>query len=280
MKNEEKNKKCIYDEHMDNNKNNINGSLSGLVQILKQLRGEQGCPWDKAQTHESLKPCFIEETYEVIDAIDKKDMQSLEEELGDVLLQVVFHANMAEEQGYFNINDVINAVSRKMLYRHPHVFGNVDAENVDQAITTWEEMKSNEKDKKSYTEKMHEIPAVLPALMKSYKVQKKAADVGFDWEHIDSAFEKVREETSELFEIYQTGDTKKIEEELGDLLFAVVNVARFLKVDPEIALNATIKKFINRFNYIEKEAKSRFKGIEAMNLEEMDALWEESKKFF
>lgn len=279
MKNEEKNKKCIYDENIDNNKN-TNESLIQLVHILKQLRGEEGCPWDKVQTHESLKPCLIEESYEVIDAIDKKDMQSLEEELGDVLLQVVFHANIAEEQGCFDVDDVINTVSKKMLYRHPHVFGDVEAGDVSQAINTWEEMKRSEKGEKSYTDKMRDIPAGLPALMKSYKVQKKAAEVGFDWEHVESAFEKIREETEELIEIYQQEDKAKIEEELGDLLFAVVNAARFLKVDPEIALNTTITKFINRFSYIEKMAKSQSKRIEDMSLEEMDAFWEESKKYF
>ncbi|MCG8482611.1 MAG: nucleoside triphosphate pyrophosphohydrolase [Clostridia bacterium] len=266
------------------NKNEDNNStgylMENLVNILKGLRGENGCPWDKEQTHESLKPCLIEEAYEVIDAIDHKNMDSLEEELGDLLLQVVFHANIAEEKSTFDIQQVIKKVSHKMIYRHPHVFGNVNAENTEKALLTWEEMKKNEKQLKSYTEQMQDIPSQLPALMKSYKVQKKAAQVGFDWDYVEDAFDKVQEELNELLDIYEGQDKEKTQEELGDLLFAVVNVARFLGIEPEQALNTTFNKFINRFSYIEQESKRMGKRLEEMNLTEMDHLWEEAKKNF
>lgn len=264
-----------------NEDNNSTGHLmENLVNILKNLRGENGCPWDKEQTHESLKPCLIEEAYEVIDAIDHKNMDSLEEELGDLLLQVVFHANLAEEKNKFDIQRVIKTVSRKMIYRHPHVFGNVNADDTEKALLTWEEMKKHEKQSKTYTQQMHDIPSQLPALMKSCKVQKKAAQVGFDWDDVEGAIDKVKEELGELLEIYKGQDQEKINEELGDLLFAVVNVARFLKVEPEQALNATYNKFINRFNYIEQETTRRGKRLEDMNLSQMDHLWEEAKKNF
>lgn len=262
-----------------NEDNNTTGYLmENLVNIIKNLRGQNGCPWDREQTHKSLKPCLIEEAYEVIDAIDQNDMIALEEELGDLLLQVVFHANIADEENTFDINRVLKRVSQKMIYRHPHVFGNVNADNTEKAILTWEEMKKNEKQPKSYTQQMQNIPSGLPALMKSYKVQKKAAQVGFDWDYVEEAFDKVHEELEELLEIYKGPEKEKIQEELGDLLFAVVNVARFLRVDPEQALNTTYNKFINRFSYIEKKAKQIGKRLEEMNLKEMDDLWEEAKK--
>ncbi len=279
MKQEANNKKCIS---RGNNDNNINTEqfMKEFVEILKELRGENGCPWDKEQTHESLKPCLIEEAYEVIDAIDKKNIGSLKEELGDLLLQVVFHANLADEQGWFNLDDVIKNVSKKMIDRHPHVFGNLQANDLNEALHTWEEMKKNEKEVHSHAKVMEDIPNSLPALMKSYKVQKKAADVGFDWATIEGAFDKIKEETTELMEVLDHKDEEKKKDEIGDLLFSVVNASRFLKIDPEDALNGTIRKFINRFDYMETLSKRNNKPLEEMNSEEMDDLWKESKNFF
>ncbi len=254
--------------------------MEDFVDILKQLRGENGCPWDIEQTHESLKPCLIEEAYEVVDAIDKKDKESLREELGDLLLQVIFHANLAEEKGWFDLKDIIESVSEKMIYRHPHVFSDSNAKNLSQALTTWEKMKKNEKKIFSYTQTMKDIPEVLPALMRSYKVQKKAADAGFDWDSIEGAFEKIKEEMGELMEISNCQNHKKKREEVGDLLFSIVNASRFLNIEPEDALRSTIRKFISRFSYIETSVKRSGKELKEMNLDEMETLWEESKNFF
>lgn len=275
---EEKKEKCISEKNNAHNKNKK--ALDELILILKQLRGENGCPWDKVQTHESLKPCLIEETYEVIDAIEKKESNALKEELGDLLLQIVFHTNLAEEQGNFDMGDVIQAVCKKMIYRHPHVFSNAEANSVGDVLVTWEEMKRNEKSNETYTQSMKRIPKGLPALMRSNKVQKKAANVGFDWENIQGAFDKIKEETEELIEIYDQQDMEKKQEEVGDLLFAVVNAARFLKVDSEDALNKTISKFINRFSHIEQASIAQKRELSEMTLEEMDTLWEEAKKKF
>lgn len=252
-----------------------------LVEIIRYLRSEDGCPWDKVQTHESLKKCLIEESYEVIDAIDKKDRESLEEELGDLILQGVFHGLIAEDEKYFDLTSVLNRVSNKMIFRHPHVFLREIAENraetLDNALIKWENMKHQEKRQKSQTQVMVDIPRQLPALMRSYKIQKKARDVGFDWDDVKEAFAKVKEETDELEEICSAGDHERILEEVGDLLFSVVNVARFLDIDPEEALTFTSDKFVRRFEYIEKNAALRNKELTSMTLEEMDRLWEEAK---
>ncbi|MBQ4340417.1 MAG: nucleoside triphosphate pyrophosphohydrolase [Firmicutes bacterium] len=252
-----------------------------LVEIIRYLRSEDGCPWDKVQTHESLKKCLIEESYEVIDAIDKKDKDSLEEELGDLILQGVFHGLIAEDDKNFDLTSVLNRVSNKMIFRHPHVFLREIAENraetLDNALIKWENMKHQEKRQKSQTQVMVDIPRQLPALMRSYKIQKKARDVGFDWDNVKEAFAKVKEETVELEEICSAGDHEHILEEVGDLLFSVVNVARFLDIDPEEALTFTSDKFVRRFEYIEKNAALRNKELTSMTLEEMDRLWEEAK---
>jgi len=253
-------------------------TLNELTEIIKILRSENGCPWDREQTHESLKKCLIEEAYEVIDAIEKNDKSNLEEELGDLLLQIVFHSNIAEEEKLFNIEDVITRVSKKMISRHPHVFGNKTANDVEEALLTWEEMKKEEKNNKTQIEIMRDIPKVFPALIRSHKVQKKAAEVGFDWEDVTGALAKVEEEKIEIEEIMNGTDQDRIKEEVGDLLFAVVNVARFLKVDPEEALNKTTEKFMDRFQYIEETAFRRNIRMNDMELADMDELWEESKE--
>lgn len=249
-----------------------------LLEIMKKLRSPDGCPWDREQDHETLKRYFIEETYEVLEAIDLKDPAKLCEELGDVLLQVVFHARIAEENGQFTMDDVIDTVSKKMIHRHQHVFGLAQAETAEDVVNLWEDIKKKEKGAKSQTDVLKDVPSNLPALMRSYKVQEKAAKVGFDWDHVEDAWQKVLEETRELHEAYKTMDGKKMEDEMGDLLFAVVNVARFLKIQPELALTGTINKFIRRFEYIESKSREAGRELSSMTLQEMDALWDEAKK--
>jgi len=246
-----------------------------LVEIMERLRGPNGCPWDKEQTSETLKPYLIEEAYEVIDAIDNKDDTNLAEELGDVLLQVVFHAQIATEENRFTIDDVAQSISDKLVRRHPHVFGNMEAETADQVVQNWEAIKVQEKKEKVGQESvLSGIPRHLPALLRAYQIQKKAARVGFDWDHTEAVIQKVAEEVQELQNAH-TEEEKQ--EEFGDLLFSLVNLARFLKIDPEEALTQTIAKFQNRFTYIETELKKRGRSPQEATLEEMDALWEEAK---
>lgn len=248
-----------------------------LLDIIETLRNPGGCPWDREQTHESLKSALLEECYEVIDAIENEDEDALIEELGDVLLQVVFHASIGKEDGYFDIMDVIGGISNKMINRHPHVFGSEEANTSEQVLVNWDEIKKEEKGIKTLTEEMQNIAKSLPATTRAYKVQKKAKKVGFDWDDVNCAMDKVKEELNEIKEVYNCEDKSIIEGEVGDLLFACINVARFLEVDGELALDKTIKKFINRFSYIENEAIKNNKNLKDMTLEEMDKLWEEAK---
>ena len=253
-------------------------AVARLVDLISLLRSPEGCPWDQAQTHESLKTCLLEEAYEVMEAINKGDMGNLEEELGDLLLQVVFHGLIGAENQAFDMKSIANRVCDKMLRRHPHVFLNKNSETIDKALEKWENMKRKERGVITHTQSMMDIPKTMPALMRSYKLQKKAADVGFDWEHVADAFSKVKEETQELLEACQEQQQDKVAEEVGDLLFSVVNVARFLGVDPEDALNSTSSKFIRRFGFIEEVAGRQGKSLDQMSLEEMDKLWEEAKR--
>jgi tetrapyrrole methylase family protein / MazG family protein len=254
--------------------------FNDLLSIIETLRGEDGCPWDREQTHQSLKKSLIEESYEVIDAIDQEDDDSLIEELGDVLLQVVFHASIGNEDGYFNISDIIEGICNKMISRHPHVFKDANELNSsEEVLVKWDELKKKEKGYNSITEEMNGITKGLPALLRAHKVQEKARKVGFDFEDVKFAINKVKEELNEVIDVYNTENVEKIKEELGDLFFSCVNVARFLKVDEEIALNYTIDKFIKRFAYIEKTAKEKNIEITNMSMEEMDKLWEISKKY-
>ncbi|MFH5959699.1 bifunctional methyltransferase/pyrophosphohydrolase YabN [Clostridium perfringens] len=248
-----------------------------LLDIIETLRNPGGCPWDREQTHESLKSALLEECYEVIDAIENEDEDALIEELGDVLLQVVFHASIGKEDGYFDIMDIIGGISNKMINRHPHVFGNEKANTSEQVLVNWDEIKKEEKGIKTLTEEMQNIAKSLPATTRAYKVQKKAKKVGFDWDDVNCAMDKVKEELNEIKEVYNCEDKSIIEGEVGDLLFACINVARFLEVDGELALDKTIKKFIKRFSYIENEAIKNNKNLKDMTLEEMDKLWEEAK---
>ena len=256
-------------------------AMQRLAEIISILRCE--CPWDKVQTHETLRKGMIEEAYEVVEAINNKDMPNLREELGDVLLQVVFHAQLAEEAGKFDLKDVINEECEKMLRRHPHVFlqetQNNSIKSIDKVLEKWENIKVKEKHEESCASRLERVPRALPALTRAFKIQKKAADVGFDWTEVSAAFDKVMEEQAELREqcAEETVSTQRIEEEMGDLLFSCVNVARFLDVDPESALNYTINKFTRRFRYIEEKAVALGRNLEDMSLNEMDELWEEAK---
>ncbi len=252
-------------------------NIDDLLEIMKILRSPEGCPWDREQDHKSIKKSLIEETYEVIEAINKEDNTLLCEELGDVLLQVAFHAQMADEKGNFNFADVTDGICKKLIERHPHVFGDVKADTSDQVLVNWEQIKSKSKNRKTQTDKMLSVPRELPALMRSTKLQEKAAKVGFDWQSVDGALEKIDEEKKELEQAIKAGDKKNIEEELGDLLFSVVNVSRFVGVDAEEALTASTDKFLNRFSVVEKLADERGLNMSETSLEELDKLWEEAK---
>ncbi len=248
-----------------------------LVEIMKFLRAPDGCPWDKVQTHESIRSNFIEETYEVIEAIDNKDSELLKEELGDVMLQVVFHSEMSAEENEFDINDVINDVCKKLVVRHPHVFGDVKAENSEDALKSWDNVKMATKSQKKQSEAMDSVCKALPSLMRAEKIQKKAAKIGFDWESADGAMDKVYEEADELKRAVESGDEASMNEELGDLLFSVVNVSRFIKVDSEKALYDACDKFTDRFKKLENLAGERGIDIKTASLSQLDSLWEEVK---
>lgn len=252
-------------------------SFEDLLEIMAKLRGENGCPWDREQTHESLRIYMIEETYEVLEALDSGDKGRFCNELGDLLLQIVFHAQIAKENGDFDIGDVTTEVCKKLITRHPHIFGDVKADTPEKVLENWEAIKKKEKNIKSQTGVLRDVPKNLPALMRSYKVQEKAAQVGFDWDDIEDVFRKVEEEIRELRDVYKSNNVERITDELGDAFFALVNLARFLNVQPELALNGTIAKFIKRFEYIEQQSSKAGKKLEEMTLPEMDELWNEAK---
>lgn len=252
-------------------------SFDYLLDIMQKLRSPDGCPWDREQTHESLKSYLLEETYEVIDALDRGDLENFIEELGDILLQIVFHAQIGFEDNEFNIDDIVRSINTKMIYRHPHVFENIYANTADDAKKSWENMKKQEKGYTSYTEVMKNIPKAMPALIRAIKVQKKASSVGFDWSKPKLAIDKLIEEFYEFQEAYDSFSDEDIYEELGDIIFAIVNVARLTNIDPELALNNTTEKFINRFEYIEKSILKTGGTLEESSLEEMDKLWNDAK---
>jgi len=253
--------------------------FNDLLEIIEILRSEDGCPWDREQTHKSLEKALIEESYEVLDAIEQDDDNSLIEELGDVLLQIVFHASIGKEDGYFDISDIIEGICNKMISRHPHVFKkSSELNSSEEVLAKWDELKKKEKGYDSITEEMRGITKGLPSLLRAHKVQEKAKKVGFDFDDVNFAINKVKEELEEVIDVYNTENVEKIKEEIGDLLFSCVNVSRFLKVDEEIALNYTIDKFIKRFDYIERRAKEKNVNLTDMSLNEMNKLWEISKK--
>lgn len=247
-----------------------------LLQVMRILRSENGCMWDRAQDHHSIRRDFIEETYEVCEAIDNEDVELLKEELGDVLFQVVFHTCMEEEQGHFNIDDVADGICKKMIYRHPHVFKGLYVDSTDEILSNWDDLKKVEKRQKSTTDTLDSVARSLPALIRAEKVQHKAAKAGFEWPDISGALGKVEEELDEVKRALD-GDGD-VQEEIGDLLFASVKLARFADTDPEGALNNTTEKFIRRFSYVEREAAVQGKKIEDLTLKEMTQLWNEGKK--
>lgn len=250
--------------------------LEPLVDIMARLRSPSGCVWDIEQTHRSLRRYAVEEVYEVLEAIELEDADKLCEELGDLLLQIVFHARVAEECGTFSMQDVIDTVTEKMIRRHPHVFGDISVRDAAEVIANWENIKKREK---GYNRKsvLDGIPKGLPSLMTAYKMQAKASKVGFDWDTIAPVWGKIEEEVLELKEAVNNGDKEAIESELGDVLFALVNLSRFLNVEPEVALTSTNNKFRRRFNYIEDQIKAKDLNWQQLNLEQLDELWNEAK---
>ncbi len=253
-------------------------SFEELVAIMSRLRGPDGCPWDREQTHETIKKDLIEEAYETIDAIDSGDSHELKGELGDMLLQVVFHSQLAAEHGDFDIKDVIDGINAKLIRRHPHVFGTTEVSCADEVVTRWEEIKSTEKGHENRTSALDGVPIHLPALARAMKISKKAARVGFEWPNMDAVVDKLDEEVDELKHELRTGNKERISDEIGDLLFTVVNIARWNKVDPEDALRTMTKRFSQRFRYIEDAARASGRSIEEMSIEEMDAVWDRAKQ--
>jgi MazG family protein len=242
-----------------------------FVAITKRLRKE--CPWDREQTHSSIRHNLIEEAYEVVEAIEAEAWDELRKELGDLLLHVVFHSNIAEERGAFTLDDVIKGITDKMIFRHPHVFGETKVDGSEQVKQNWERLKMKE----GRESVLEGVPKEMPALLRAHRLQEKASKVGFDWKHRDDAWRKVEEETRELHQALEHESAEAAEGELGDLLFAIVNYSRFLNINPEHALRRTIEKFTTRFQYVERRLKESGKDIHASTLEEMDALWNEAK---
>ena len=253
-------------------------SMDDLLEIMKILRAPGGCPWDREQTHQSIRNCFIEETYEAVEAIDTEDPVLLQEELGDVLLQVLFHSEIEEEEGRFDFSHVVDGEAKKMVERHPHVFGSVTVDGTEDVLTNWDAIKKKTKAQKTQTEVLQSVSKALPALMRSQKVQQKAAKVGFDWPDVSGALDKVEEETAELREAIRAEGDAACAEELGDLLFSVVNVARFLHVSAEQSLSEACEKFIRRFQKVEELANARGVDMQSAGIDALDKLWEEAKK--
>jgi MazG family protein len=254
-----------------------------LVEIMARLRAPGGCPWDREQTFDSIKPYLLEETYEVLDAVDARDWSGLREELGDLMLEAVFFAQMAAEAGHFHIEDSLDAVNEKLVRRHPHIFGTGTAKTPEEVKVRWDEIKAEEKRgaEKGGAEKglLDAVPRATPALVEAAQLTSRAAGVGFDWPSAEQVLEKLDEELGELAEARAAGAPReRIEDEVGDLLFVIVNLARFLKVDPEQALRGTNRKFRERFGYVERKLKEQGRTVAGATLEEMDALWEQAKR--
>ena len=253
-------------------------NMDDLVAIIKVLRAPGGCPWDREQTHESIKKNFIEETYEVVEAINKQSPDMLREELGDVLLQIVLHTEMESEKGNFTFDDVANDIVQKLVVRHPHVFGEVVANNTAEALNSWDAVKLKTKGQKNQTESMLSVPRELPALMRAQKIQHKAAKIGFDWDDVGGAVDKLYEEIDELKTAMEQGKRLDIEDEFGDVLFSCVNIARFIDVDSEEALTAASDKFMSRFSLVEQMASEQGIDMKCSSIEELERLWDKAKK--
>ncbi|MFR1050924.1 MAG: nucleoside triphosphate pyrophosphohydrolase [Oscillospiraceae bacterium] len=251
-------------------------SLNDLEHIVSILRAPGGCPWDGEQTHESLRRGMLEESYEVVEAIDEGSASHLKEELGDVLLQVVFHADIEKDAGRFTLDDVADGICKKLIFRHPHVFGDVSVSGSDEVLVNWEVLKREEKGQETYSDTLRSVARSLPALWRAEKVQKKAKKAGFDWPDASGAMDKLAEELEELKQAVT--ENSNVAEELGDLLFAAVNVSRFIKADPEETLTAATDKFISRFEKVERLAAQTGQDMAELPLEELDKLWEEAKR--
>jgi MazG family protein len=257
--------------------------IEKLVSLVEQLRGENGCPWDKEQTRETLKPMLIEEAYEVLDALDAEDPIELKEELGDLLFQVIFHAQIAREKDEFDLADVINRSHEKMVRRHPHIFGDADLKTAGDVLKNWEDIKAAEKGIQPASRPDSErslldgIPSKLPALHRANQMTAKASRIGFDWQQLDDILLKLNEEVTELLDAKSRQNTEEVADEVGDLLFVVANIARFLGIDPETALNRSNRKFEHRFRYLESAIKRQGRQLKDASLAEMDTLWEEAK---
>ncbi|MFC2151609.1 nucleoside triphosphate pyrophosphohydrolase [Bacteroidota bacterium] len=246
-----------------------------LLEIMNELR--EKCPWDRKQTLESLRTLTIEETYELADAIIKKDMKELKKELGDLLLHIVFYAKIGSERNSFDITDVINSINEKLIHRHPHVFGDIEVKDHREVEENWEEIKMKEKDRDNSV--LSGVPESLPALVKANRIQQKVRGVGFDWDERSQIWDKVKEELNELQHEVETEDHEKVEAEFGDLFFSLINAARLYDIDPETALERTNKKFIKRFNYLEEQTIKKGQSLKEMSLDEMNIIWEAAKKF-
>lgn len=255
-----------------------------LVEIMARLRAPDGCPWDREQTFDTIKPYTLEETYEVLDAIERRDWRGLCEELGDLMLQAVFYARMAEEEGRFTISDSLDAINEKLVRRHPHVFADGDAKTPEQVLKRWDQIKAEEKADRGETPKgvLDGVPRAQPALAEAAQISRKAARAGFDWENLHQVLEKVREELDEIEQARRASDREQIEGEIGDLLFTIVNVARFLEVDPEQALRRTNFKFRERFGFVESSLRAQGRTFEQSRAEhgiaEMESLWQQAKR--
>ncbi len=260
-------------EHIQSKEEKM-AAFGRFLDVLDELRIK--CPWDRKQTNESLRPNTIEETYELCDALMKNDEREVKKELGDVLLHVAFYAKIAEEKGQFDIADVCNALTDKLIFRHPHIYGTQKADTAEQVLDNWEQIKQREKDGNKTV--LAGVPAALPSIIKAYRIQEKARHVGFDWDKREDVWQKVHEELDELKVELEKDDKEASEQELGDFLFAVINAARLYKLNPDNALEKTNQKFIKRFNYIEQCSHDMKKNMMEMTLEEMDALWNEAKK--
>jgi tetrapyrrole methylase family protein/MazG family protein len=268
----------------------MSSTFDELVRVLARLRSPDGCPWDREQTHDSIKPNLLEETYEVLEALDRRNPEQLREELGDLLLQVIFHCQLASDSGAFTVDDVLKRLTEKLVRRHPHVFEENKAPDAprtaEDVLARWELIKQAErKDQGKKTSVMEGVAASLPALLRAYQVQARAARVGFDWSKLDEVLNKLDEEWNELKESWREAvresgpkSRERVEEEFGDVLFSLVNLARFMKVEPEEALRKTISRFMKRFRYIEEQAERSSRELRDLTLEEMDRWWEEAKR--
>ena len=244
-----------------------------LVQIVEILRSPDGCPWDRKQTHKSLLPHLLEEAHEVVESVDEENWDELKKELGDLLMHVVFQASMSKDEELFNIDEVLQSVIEKLVRRHPHVFGESDVEDADEVVKNWEQIKMEE----GRTSVIEGVPKALSGLIRAHRLQQKAAQVGFDWDNIDPVWDKVHEELDELKEVMKSGESERVEEEFGDLLFTLVNLSRFMKINPEDALRHSTNKFIRRFHAIEQRVQDQDLDMNSMSLEELDEHWNEIK---